>query len=77
MDWAAKSPDLNPIENLWGVLASRVYRDMRQFTTLHDLKARIVDEWCNLETPFLQNLVKSMPKRFVEVMRVQGSAIDY
>ena len=61
MDWAAKSPDLNPIENLWGVLASRVYRDMRKFTSVDDFKACITDEWCNLEPPFLQKLVKIFP----------------
>ncbi|KAG3217115.1 hypothetical protein PC129_g12031 [Phytophthora cactorum] len=33
MEWPAKSPDLNPIENMWGVLARAVYANGRQFET--------------------------------------------
>lgn len=31
LDWPAISPDLNPIENLWGVLSRKVYRNGRQY----------------------------------------------
>nr|CCA26117.1 PREDICTED: similar to predicted protein putative [Albugo laibachii Nc14] len=35
----ALSPELNPIENLWGVLARAVYRDGHQFMSKNDLKS--------------------------------------
>eukprot|EP00644_Phytophthora_capsici_P019735 jgi/Phyca11/132956/e_gw1.278.8.1 len=41
MTWSAKSPDLNPIENLWGVLARAVYADGRQFQTRDSLIATL------------------------------------
>ncbi|KAG3095181.1 hypothetical protein PI125_g16317 [Phytophthora idaei] len=41
MEWPAKSPDLNPIENMWGVLARAVYANGRQFETRGSLISTI------------------------------------
>lgn len=34
LHWPTKSPDLNPIEILWGVLARQVYGGGKQYTTV-------------------------------------------
>lgn len=34
MQWPALSPDLNPIENLWGIISNRIYSNGRQYTSL-------------------------------------------
>jgi transposase len=41
----AKSPDLNPIENVWGLLARRIYAQGRQYETQRELKMAILHEW--------------------------------
>ena len=38
MEWPPYSPDLNPIENVWGILARRVYANGRQFNSVNELK---------------------------------------
>jgi len=32
LEWPAYSPDLNPIENVWGIMARRVYANGKQYT---------------------------------------------
>ena len=77
LDWAPKSPDLNPIENVWGQLARSVYANMRQFSTVADLTACVLEEWDSLDISYLQKLSHSMPRRCAKIMRAQGKALDY
>ncbi len=37
LEWPARFPDVNPIENLWGVLAQNIYNNGRQFDIIDDL----------------------------------------
>ena len=47
MRWPAKSPDLNIIENLWGIISRAVYKNGRYFDRLEDLMECIDEEWGN------------------------------
>ncbi|KAF0703156.1 hypothetical protein AaE_015517 [Aphanomyces astaci] len=76
MDWPAKSPDLNPIENAWGQLSWLVYQGGRQFSTVDELKAQIRVSWEQLRGSYLQNLVEGMPTRMAQVVLKNGGAID-
>lgn len=45
MKWAAGSPDLNPIDNLWSILVRRVCANSRQLETVQGLKWALTDFW--------------------------------
>lgn len=57
MNWQAKSPDLNPIENLWGILARKLYRNTRQFGNVEDLRGCVLAEWDAIPDQIFENLV--------------------
>jgi len=57
MDWPAYSPDLNPIENLWGIIARKVYENQRQFKSLESLEECVMSAWESIGEETLQNLV--------------------
>jgi transposase len=77
LPWPAKSPDLNIIENVWGLLARRVYANGRQFDKPADLIKQIEKEWEQIDLLYLQKLVKTMPKRLMMARLLKGAATSY
>jgi len=77
LDWPAYSPDLNPIENLWGVLVQRVYANGRVYDNINDLKISIKNEWERIPKNILENLVTSMKTRIFDVLLSGGSNTKY
>lgn len=73
----AYSPDLNPIENLW---ARMEYLTRNRTPTskenLWDIVKETYDDIIN-DTVYIQKLIRSMPKRLKEVLRVDGNAVKY
>ncbi|KAG1705289.1 hypothetical protein DVH05_028532 [Phytophthora capsici] len=77
MWWPAKSPDLNPIENLWGILSRAVYVNGKQYDTKEELVAAIKKAWDEIPVLKLKRLVASMKKRCMEVYRLKGQKTKY
>ena len=75
MDWPSSSPDINPIENLWGLVKRNV--EKRKPRNLEDLKVFMVEEWENISDEVINNLVRSMRTRCEEVIRLNGERINF
>lgn len=76
LDWPPCSPDLNPIENLWGILARAVYKDGRQFENLRQLEECVKTAWRQIPQQTIDALINSMPGRVFEVIRRNGMQLD-
>lgn len=77
LDWPSCSPDLNPMENMWGILAKHVYANSRQFSTVADLKQVINTEWQSISAQTCKNLVDSMNNRIFQLIQRNGAHTDY
>lgn len=77
LDWPARSPDLNPIENLWGYLVRKIYDRNNPFENVGSLEAAIIDAWDHVPDELIQNLLGSMPERIFQVISRKGDVTDY
>ncbi|KAE8889037.1 hypothetical protein PF005_g945 [Phytophthora fragariae] len=57
MDWPARSPNLNPIENLWTIMARKVYPNDRQYSNVGELTTAISAAWSSIEQATLVMLM--------------------
>ena len=69
------SPDLNPIEHLWGILKQRV--GVRKVSNIRKLRDVVIEEWKNIPVATCEALANSMPRRVKAVLDNDGSYIKY
>jgi len=77
LDWPVKSPDLSPIENVFGILARRLYAGNRQFSTVTELRAAIIKAWEKVAWKDIYNVVDSMHQRMIDLIANNGRALKY
>ena len=77
LDWPGNSPDLNPIENLFGILKKQLAGET--ITTRNAMIARVIHLW-NREVrtvDYIRQLIDSMPHRIQCVIRARGGHTRY
>jgi transposase len=72
-DWPPRSPDLNPIETLWAILAREIAK--RGATSVRELEAVTKEEWDNIPQSSVDELVLGFEKRLRAVIGTGGETI--
>ncbi|GFU38468.1 transposable element Tcb1 transposase [Trichonephila clavipes] len=75
--WPARSPDLNPIENVWDALGRQVAGRNYHPTNKNTLIRALIEEWDKLPQQLLDHVVQSMVRRVEWCITLHGGHIPY
>ena len=75
IDFPPYSPDLNPIENLWSIVAREVEKHACE--TMEELQDVVAEEWDKVDKTNLLTLANSMPSRCQAVIAARGWHTKY
>ncbi len=75
LDRPANSSDLNPIENLWGIV-KRKMRNKRP-KNADELKTTVKETWTSIHPQQCHKLITSMPRRIETVIKAKGAPTKY
>jgi transposase len=75
LPWPAGSPDLNPIENLWGILKTNVAKRFPK--TKLQLEQIAAEEWAKIPQEVVKKTIISLPNRITQVIDRNGAKCDY
>jgi hypothetical protein len=73
--WPPNSPDLNWIENIWGIIVQRMEEYPSPPTNEDELKEKLRKIWNEIPISVLKKCAASMPQRLVQVIQRKGEAL--
>jgi transposase len=77
VSWPSKSPDLSPIENVWGWMVKDIYFGKSAYKNVDELKQTVFDSWKRIPDELIDKLIERMPNRMKNVIEMKGKTINY
>ncbi|GFV27723.1 transposable element Tcb2 transposase [Trichonephila clavipes] len=77
INWPPRSPDLNPIDNLWDVLEQDVKGNHTAPTYLTELWTALANIWQVIPIEHFKKLVESMPRHMAVVIKARKGPTRY
>ena len=74
LEWPANSPDLSPIETLWGIMKDMAEKHTKR--TAAEFEAEVVQIWTAFEQDMLSRLVQSMPVHLCPCRDARGGIVN-
>lgn len=75
LGWPSQSPDLNPLENIWGAIERGLQG--QKFSNSDKLFVAVEQQWKNLTPAYIETLIESMPRRCKAVIDAEGGPTKY
>ena len=75
--WPSKSPDMNPIENLWAQMETAIQGRANRPRNRNELWQAVRQEWANINMFDIRRLVLSMRRRCTALMQAGGHHTRY
>lgn len=73
--WPSCSPDLSPIENVWGIVKNKISKINIQ--TAEEFELTIAKCWLEIDQKIIDNIIDSMPNRIIKLIEANGDVINY
>lgn len=77
MTWPAQSPDLNPIENFWSHIKSKLAKYPEAPAGVNELWVRVKDIWESIPAEMVAKYCNSMPNRVENLKKAKGYWTKY
>jgi len=74
--WPAQGPDLNPIENVWGIMKRNI-TTQNIAKSVQELEKQLLNEWWSIPQETINELIDSMPSRVQAVIDAHGGPTKY
>jgi len=75
--WPANSPDMNPIEWVWGWMKNKLTARRVKPRNIEELKTIITEIWYSFTQEQILGLYSSMPGRIATLQRLQGKNTNF